>query len=87
MAFGGEFSSRFNAEELHNRGNAGSLCYGGDVCGRFHAKDGNILLLEVLQQITVVAGDLDDLAGAIQPETVNHRVDIHFGVSKPTVSA
>ena len=51
--------------------------------GGFDAEAGDACLFHILQQIAVVAGDLDDLAVRRQSETVDDHVDIGLGVGQP----
>jgi hypothetical protein len=54
-----------------------------DILRRLHTQDRNIFFLEVLQQITVVAGDFDDQAPRVQSEPGGGGIGIPGGMSQP----
>ena len=75
----------FGAEEPDQGRDALLLGDFGDVRRRLDAEDRYALGLEVLQQIAVVAGDLDDLAMGAEAEPRDHLVGIALGVAEPAV--
>ena len=55
----------------------------GDVGGRLDAEHGHAALDEVLQQVAVVAGDLDDLAERVRARTARSSLGVALGVLEP----
>ena len=55
----------------------------GDIPGRFYSEDRHVPLDEILKQITVVAGDLDDLALPSDAEPFGDVVDIPPSMIEP----
>jgi hypothetical protein len=78
LAVGHEFIRGLHTEEFHDAGNLlllpGDL---GDVGRRLDAEDWDALGLEVLEEVAVVAGDLDHEARRIEAEACDH----HFAVT------
>ena len=56
-----------------------------NVRSRFNSKNGNSLVLEKLQEVTIVARDLNDLALATKSETAAYCLRIGFAVREPTI--
>ena len=54
-----------------------------DVGGRLDAEDGDAGLDEMLQQVTVVAGDFDDRARRVQTEPLRRHLRIGLGMGHP----
>jgi hypothetical protein len=54
-----------------------------DVCCRFNAKHRNSSGLKVLEQISVVACNLDDLAVSAELETLDHHFTVALCVLDP----
>ena len=73
-----------DAEELDEGGDALLDRDLRDVRGRLDAKHRDALGQEVLQQVAVVAGKLDDEAGAVQPETIGDEIRIALRVLAPS---
>src|SRR5262249_10793079 len=74
-----------NAQELNS--SADPPVYGDarDVGCRLDTKDRNRARAEVLQEVSVVAGDFHYLMLAAKPESGRDRVDVPTGVLDPTV--
>ena len=73
------------AEEFYDAGNLLLLpCDLGDVGRRLHPEDGDALGFEVLEQVTVVAGDFDNLARFIETEALCHHLAVASRVLHPT---
>ncbi len=75
----------FNAEKLRDRRYPFFRRDGRDVRRRFDAQDRNARFNEVLQQVTVVACDLDDEAGGIESEPRQHQLRVTLAVLEPAV--
>ena len=58
---------------------------GGDIGGRLDAEHGDSGAEKVLQQVAVVAGYFNDLAGCVQIKPRSHRVHVLFAMLKPAV--
>ena len=67
-------------EELGQRRHAAFARGLGHVDGGVDAEDVDPGALEILEQVAVVAGELDDAAGAVQPALDHQRVDQRLGV-------
>jgi hypothetical protein len=57
----------------------------GDVARRLDAEHRHAAALEVLQQVAVVAGDLDHLVALAEVEALGHVFDVGLGVAQPGV--
>ena len=57
----------------------------GDVRSRIDSERGNGSLDEVLEQVAVVRGELDDQAAAVEPEAVDHRLAVDACMLDPGV--
>ena len=57
----------------------------GDICGRFDAQNGDVLLHEILKKVTVIAGDFRDQALFADGESLNHPVCILAAVLQPAL--
>ena len=84
-ARGRELAGGLGAEELHQRGHALFLRDRGDVRRRLDAEHRHALRDEVLQQVAVVARDLDHEARGAESEARHHRLGIGLGVREPRV--
>jgi hypothetical protein len=80
-----EFASRFDAEELDERGHAFFDGDFGDVSRGFDAQGGNLARNEMLEQIAVVAGDFDHVTLAMELKTLNHPLCVNAGVFHPAI--
>ncbi len=74
---------RLDAEELDQRGYSLLDRDLGDVRGRLDAKNRDLSLDEVLQQVAVVGGQLEDVARAVEPPALDHGVNVLPGVLQP----
>jgi hypothetical protein len=73
-----------NTKETDAGGNTALfLCHRRDVRCRVDAQHRNTAFLEVLEQITVVASNLDDARIGVQAEALDHHAGIGFGVTQP----
>src|SRR5471032_985461 len=81
----GEFRALLLSKKCNVRGD--SLFHGhpGDVGRRFNAEDGNAKLLEILEQIAVVAGDFHDSRCSTQLQSFDHILCIFLAMPEPTV--
>ena len=82
-ALGDQFIRQPHTEEILHDGNALGARGGGGAGGRLDAGAGNAARLNVLQQIAVIGGDFDDMAGRIQTEARRHVGHIAFAVRQP----
>jgi hypothetical protein len=57
--------------------------HGGEVGSRLDPQHVHAAATEILQQVAVVARDLDDPGLATQPETADHHRGILFGMAQP----
>src|SRR3954471_1109633 len=64
-----------------------SLLYGymGNVRSRLHSQYGYIPFNKVLQQVTVIAGNLDYFTSCIEFESLNHCLAISLRMMQPRV--
>ena len=70
----GDLPRGVDAEELHERAaRPRSSAAARDVGGRLDAEHRDAALHEVLQEVAVVGGELHDLAGAVEPEALDHE--------------
>ena len=85
FAGGGEFCGEVVAEEFDQGLDAFFACDFGDVGGRLDAEAGNFGFGEVLEQVTVVAGDFDDVAVGVQGELADVALDRFAGMTEKSV--
>jgi hypothetical protein len=78
-----ELRSQLGAEELGERGNALVLGHLGHVEGRLDAENGDALLDEPLEQVAVVARDLDNQAVGRELQPLGDHVDVVAAVGEP----
>ncbi len=78
-----QFGGKRRAEEIHARRHALGDCRFGHIGRRFDAKDRNALRQKMLQQIAVIAGDLDHEAVFIQPQPLCDFVAIGLRMADP----
>ena len=71
------------AEELDQRGDALSERHLGDVGRRLDPEYRDLTVLEELQQIAVVGGDLHNVAPLVQTEALDHLLGVAAAVLKP----
>ncbi len=71
-----DFTRRLAAEKLHFAADALLPCDCGNVGRRFDAQHRHVARDEVLQEVAVVAGDLDDEAAVADFETAAHSLGI-----------
>ncbi len=71
------------AEELADRRNALGNGRGRGIRRRLDAEHRKLLLPEVLQQVAVVGRELDDAGVRLQPEPIDHHLDVGPGVGQP----
>ena len=83
VALGGEPPGGVAAEEGDLRRHAALHRHAGDIGRRLDAEHRHAAGDEVLQQVAVVARDLDNLALRSQPEALDHRGDVAFRVPQP----
>ena len=57
----------------------------GDVGGRLDAQHVDVTRLEVLQQIAVIAGHLDDERGVVEPILPDHFLGVVSAVAEPQI--
>ncbi len=67
-------------EELGQRRHTPRLGRLRDVAGRLDAEDRDAAGHEVLEQVAVVAGELDDGARGPEPQPGSHRLGVSLGV-------
>src|SRR5215813_5482159 len=72
------------SKELSKSRNTGCLRSHRDIARRFHTEHGDMPSLEELQQVTIVAGDLDDHTFGGEPEALNHFRSVCFDVFQPS---
>src|SRR4051812_9141380 len=80
-----ELGCELAAEESHKSSDALFLGNLGDVCRRFNANGGDAAPHEKLQQIAVVACDLNNLTLCRQPKLVDHLVNVTAAMIQPRV--
>ena len=73
------------AEELDVGWNPARRRRGGHIGGRLDPEAPDPALDEILEQVAVVAGNLDDLAGAVQVQPRHDRRDVVSRVGQPRV--
>src|SRR5579871_86079 len=78
-----EPARRLGAEKRDFGGNALVMRHLGDVRRRLDAEHADAALLEILQQIAVVTGDLDDQRSGIEPVAFNHAPGIVAAMVEP----
>jgi hypothetical protein len=83
VRLGGERLGRLHAEELDERRDALLQRDLGHVGRRLDPEHGHAALVEVLQQVAVVGGELHDVAGVIQLEALDHLLDVAAAVVQP----
>src|SRR6266850_2194625 len=76
---------RLPPQELDDGGNPPAFSRPGDVLRRLYAEDGDPCLAEKLQQVAVVACDLDDQGIASQPEARNGHFRELAAMSQPAL--
>ena len=81
----GDLAAGVGAEELYLGTDAAGAGRLGHVRGRLDAEHRDARGLEVLQQITIVAGDLGDQAVAGQAEPTDHRLRVSLRMRHPGV--
>ena len=74
---------QLGAEELDQRRDPAFLRRRRDVGRRLDAEDGQLALDEVLEEVAVVAGDLDDLVRRSEVEPRRRLLDVRAGVLQP----
>ena len=79
----GERGGGLAAEELDERRDALLQRHLRDVGGRLDPEHGDLALVEVLQQVAVVGGDLDDVAALVEPEALDHLLGVAAAVLEP----
>ncbi len=79
----GQRPGRLLPEELHQRRDALLERHLGHVGGRLDAEHGDLALVEELQQIAIVGGDLHDVAVAVQAESLDHLLGVGATVLQP----
>jgi hypothetical protein len=82
---GGEFCGEVVAEEFDEGLDTFFAGDFGDVGGWFDAEAGDAGLREVLEEITVVAGDFDDMAVAVEREIADVTFDRFAGMTEQGV--
>ena len=83
--FRNEFFRHLRAEEPHERGHAfidGNLS---DIGRRLNAKHRYLPADEILEQVTIVAGDFHDKALAIEAKSLGHFVAVAFAMLQPGI--
>src|SRR5438067_1614771 len=75
-----DLASGFGTEELNLRGDATGVGRLGHIRGRLDAEHRDASRLEVLKQVTVVAGHLGDQAAGSQVQASDHRLRIPLRV-------
>ena len=83
QTFGAQSPRGLEAEETRGAGYASGDCDLRDIGGRLDAQHGNALRDEVLQQVAVVARELDHEAGLIEAEAGHDHVRVRLGVLDP----
>ena len=81
----GDLAAGVGAQELDLGPDAPGPGRFGDVRGRLDAEHRDTRSLEMLQQITVVAGHLGDEAAGRQPETLGHRLRVALRMRDPRI--
>ena len=81
----GQFARRLDAKELHQRRDSALFGGPGNVRRRVDAEDGNAPLDKELQQISVIAAELDDPARRPEAEPLGHRFDVSPRVIEPGI--
>ena len=85
LTLGGQFLRQGNPEEvLYDRNSLRARGCGGAGCG-LHTGAGNAARLKILQQVSVVGGDLDDMAFRVQGESRHHLADVPLAMRQPGV--
>src|SRR6185437_10673768 len=79
-------SSGAFAKKIDAGGDTLRTRYRRDILRRFDAKNRNVLFGEILQQISVIACDLDHPAVRANSESFHHTTDISLGVLQPRVA-
>ena len=79
----GQFARRLYAKKLYQCPNVAGFGGIGYVCCRISAENWDTPLHEELQQITVIARDLVDLASGIETKAALDHMSIFFGVLHP----
>ena len=77
--------SSLASEELHERWDAGRFRGRCDVACRLDAEHRHTPLLEVLKQVAVVAGDLENVARRAKAEPFRHLLDVITGMAQPAL--
>src|SRR5687768_13571425 len=62
-----------------------SLCYFCDIGGRLDTQDRNSTCYKILQEVPVVARNLNHLGVLVEPIPGGNHVNICLGVSKPRI--
>ncbi len=83
--FGNQLACGLGPEELHNRRYAILDRDLGHIGGGFDAQNGHALRDKMLQQVTVVAGDLHHAAVSTDPEALAHQFAVLACVLYPAV--
>ncbi len=80
-----ELAGGFETEELDEGGNSGFVCGRGDVAGRLDAQHRHAALLEVPEEVAVVARDLDDPARGVEAKPLDRLLRVGASVAEPAV--
>src|SRR5512143_2546010 len=68
----GELPSGFASEEFHEGRHTFGFCHLRDVGSALDAEDRDLAGDEILEQITIIAGELDDVAGGAELPSRDH---------------
>ena len=82
---GGQLARDLGAEHRRHSGNASIDGHPRDVSRRLDAEHRDPLRDEVLQEVTVIAADFDDLAPGVEPQACHHPLRVGLGVPQPAV--